>query len=47
MFVFSTKERNLLTSFVEKRPKFEQVKETFNAEELQLLNSQQYGDKIW
>jgi len=47
MLVFSTKERNLLSSYIEKRPKFEQVKETFNGDELQLLNSQQYADKIW
>ena len=47
MLLFSEKERSLLTSFIEKRPKFEQAKESFDEEELQLLNSQNYGEKIW
>lgn len=47
MQVFTTKERNLLSNFIEKRPKFEQAKVTFTNEELQLLSSQNYDDKIW
>ena len=47
MLIFSTKERNLLTSLIEKRPKFDDAKETFTPEQLQLLDSQNYGEKIW
>ena len=47
MLIFSTKERNLLTSLIEKRPKFDDAKVTFTPEQLQLLDSQNYGEKIW
>ena len=45
MNIFTTKERDLLTSFVESRPKFDQA--PFSGEELQLLNSQNFANNVW
>ena len=45
MIIFTSKERDQLTAFVENRPKFDQA--PFSGEELQLLNSQNFANNAW
>ena len=45
MIIFTTKERDQLTAFVENRPKFSET--PFSGEELQLLNSQNFANNAW
>ena len=44
---FTLKERNELISFMDKRSKFDQVATKFDVEEVQMLNSQNFGQKAW
>ena len=47
MLLFSKKEKDDLKKFVAERPKFADAEETFTMEELQLMKSENMGEKIW
>lgn len=47
MLLFSKKEKDDLKKFIAERPKFDDAEETFTGEELQLMKSQNMGQKIW
>ena len=47
MRLFSKKEKNDLKKFIAERPKFADAEQTFSVEELQLMKSQNMGEKIW
>ena len=47
MLSFSKKEQDDLKKFIAERPKFDEAEQTFDVEELQLMKSQNLGQKIW
>ena len=47
MLLFSKKEKDDLKKFIAERPKFADAEQTFGVEELQLMKSQNMGQKIW
>ena len=47
MRLFSKKEKNDLKKFIAERPKFADAEQTFSEEELQLMKSENMGEKIW
>ena len=47
MIIFSQKEKNDLKKFIAERPKFADAEQTFSEEELQLMKSENMGEKIW
>ena len=47
MLSFSKKEQDDLKKFIAERPKFDDAEQTFDVEELQLMKSQNMGQKIW
>ena len=47
MLLFSKREKDDLKKFIAERPKFVDAEETFTGEELQLMKSQNMGQKIW
>ena len=47
MLLFSKREKDDLKKFIAERPKFDNAEETFTGEELQLMKSQNMGQKIW
>ena len=47
MLLFSKKEQDDLKKFIADRPKFVDAEPTFTVEELQILKSQNIGEKIW
>ena len=47
MILFSKREKNDLKKFIAERPKFVDVEDRFSVEELQLMKSQNMGEKIW
>ena len=47
MILFSKREKNDLKKFIAERPKFADAEQTFSEEELQLMKSENMGEKIW
>jgi len=47
MLLFSKKEKDDLKKFIAERPKFDEAEQTFTTEQLQLMKSQNMGQKIW
>ena len=47
MLLFSKREKDDLKKFIAERPKFVDAEEAFTGEELQLMKSQNMGQKIW